>query len=133
MPGVLALSTQTLMTCTRKFNVLCIFGLINTPLTQNEAIYDAHSAPEDLPHSRTAQLLRHFYPHFATGSTKILTPQSFARHTLRDITSHLQIVMLNWEIVLKRKLMSGRLRLPRVVNGVDQSGIIVVPTCHVSF
>jgi len=44
------------MKCTRKFNVLCIFGLINTHLTQNEAIYDAHSAPEDLPHSRTAQL-----------------------------------------------------------------------------
>ena len=29
--------------------------------------------------------------------------------------------------------MSGHLRLPRVVNRVDQSGIIVVPTCHVSF
>ena len=29
--------------------------------------------------------------------------------------------------------MSGHLRLPRAVNRVDQSGIIVVPTCHVSF
>ena len=56
---------------------------------------------------------------------KILTPHTFARHTLRDITSHLQIVVFDWEIVLKRKLMSGHLRLPRVVNRVDQSGIIV--------
>ena len=80
-----------------------------------------------------AQRLSNFYPHFATGSTKILPPRTFARHILRDITLHLQIMMFDWEIVLKRKLMSGHLRLPRVVNRVDQSGIIVVPTCHVSF
>ena len=29
--------------------------------------------------------------------------------------------------------MSGHLRLPKAVNRVDQSGIIVVPTCHVNF